>query len=161
SDAERIRELTPRAKCQEDYLTINSLSDEPTGTYLPVVAATVQNQWEADGRPPLVELSAADTERGRHCLRTLGVPEDAWFVSLDVGEAGFHTFDFNDAFRNADIGSYLPALRSIAARGGWVIRLGNPGMEPLPALPNAIDYAHSKERSDWMDVFLCARCRFF
>jgi putative glycosyltransferase (TIGR04372 family) len=161
SDAEQIRELTPRAKCQEDYLTMNSLSDELTGTYLPVAAATVQNQWEAEGRPPVIDLSGADTERGWDCLRTFGVPEGAWFVGLHVREAEFHTFDYNDTFRNADIASYEPALRSIAARGGWVIRLGNPRMKPLPALPNVIDYAHGEARSAWIDVFLCARCRFF
>ena len=34
-------------------------------------------------------------------------------------------------------------------------------MRPLPVMEQVIDYAHSDLRSDWMDVFLCAQCRFF
>ncbi len=34
-------------------------------------------------------------------------------------------------------------------------------MPPLPPMLQVIDYAHSEARSDWMDVFLWACCRFF
>jgi putative glycosyltransferase (TIGR04372 family) len=56
---------------------------------------------------------------------------------------------------------YLPAIREITRRGGWVIRMGDPAMPALAPLPNVIDYCHSAIRSDWMDVFLAASCRFF
>jgi putative glycosyltransferase (TIGR04372 family) len=46
-------------------------------------------------------------------------------------------------------------------RGGWCIRMGAPSMKPLPPMPRVIDYARSVFKSDLMDVFLCARCRFF
>ena len=46
-------------------------------------------------------------------------------------------------------------------RGAWCLRMGDPSMRPMPRAPRVIDYAHSAIRSDWMDVFLCARCRFF
>ena len=60
----------------------------------------------------------------------------------------------------ADIGTYLPAIKTVVAHGGWVFRMGNPTMKPLPAMEHVIDYAYSDVRSDWMDVFLCSQCRF-
>jgi putative glycosyltransferase (TIGR04372 family) len=115
----------------------------------------IQAQWEAEGRGHLLTLSESDHERGWQCLRSLGVPSDAWFVGLHMREGRVQ------GTRNADISTYRIAIESIVAWGGWVIRMGDPAMKPLPAIPQVIDYAHSAVRSDWMDVFLWARCRFF
>ena len=34
-------------------------------------------------------------------------------------------------------------------------------MKPIPQSDHIIDYAHLDIKTDWMDVFLCASCRFF
>ena len=122
----------------------------------PAFAREVQLRWEAEGREPLLELSAEHRGRGYELLRELGVPEGAWFV-------GLHVRDDRDVrnLRNADIATYGLAIEAIAKRGGWVLRMGNPNMPPLPPCPNAVDYAHSAKREDWMDVFLWAEGRFF
>ena len=44
--------------------------------------------------------------------------------------------------------------------GGWVIRIGDSNLSPLPALANFFDYCRSEMRADWMDIFLLANCRF-
>jgi putative glycosyltransferase (TIGR04372 family) len=44
---------------------------------------------------------------------------------------------------------------------GWVIRMGDPTMKKLPPTDCVIDYPHSDARSDWMDVFCLASCKFF
>jgi len=125
-------------------------------------AAMLYKQWEEEKRPPLLTLWRDDYERGWGRLKLMGVPEGAWFVGLHVREAGFKDGGgIQDLFRNADIETYLLAMKTIVARGGWVIRMGNPTMKRLPAMERVIDYAHSDFRSDWMDVFLCAQCRFF
>lgn len=126
-------------------------------------AAAVQNQWEAEGRPPLLSLAHSDHERGWRCLQELGVPKDTWFVCLHVREPGFYGegTTSHQAYRDADISTYLLAIQSIVERGGWVIRMGDPTMKPLAHMAQVIDYAHSDIRSDWMDVFLCAQCHFF
>ena len=125
--------------------------------------AIVQRQWETERRPPLLSLSAGDRERGQSGLRQLGVPEGAWFVCLHVREPGFHLkwHQSHPGTRNADVMTYLPAAREIVARGGYVIRVGDPSMVHLPQEPGVVDYAHSEIRSEFMDVFLCAACKFF
>ena len=122
----------------------------------------VREQWIQEARPPFFTLSQEDKEKGWNCLRSLGLSKDAWFVTLHVREPGWrddHSREEN--FRNANIESYFPAIKTITDAGGWVVRIGDPGMSQLPEMPNVIDYAHSQAKSDWMDIFLCAQCRFF
>ena len=91
------------------------------------------------------------------------MPPDAWFVALHVRESGFWK-SLDTKFpnnRSADIATYLPAIREITRRGGWVIRVGDAEMGALPPMEHVIDYAHSPAKSDWMDVFLYGGCRFF
>jgi putative glycosyltransferase (TIGR04372 family) len=123
----------------------------------------VQKQWEDEGRPPLLMLSGSHYERGWDCLEQLGVPHGAWFVCLHVRESGYLN-QYGDPYavqRDADIKTYLLAAKTIVEAGGWVIRMGDPTTKPLPSMYHVIDYAHSEIRSDWMDIFCCAECRFF
>ena len=123
----------------------------------------VQKQWENESRPPLLALSSSHHERGWNCLEQLGIPRGSWFVCLHVREAGsFKGENFaHNAYRNADINTYLMAVKTIVENGGWIIRMGNQTTKPLPPMEHVIDYAHSDVRSDWMDIFCCAECRFF
>ena len=122
--------------------------------------SAVQKQWEVEGNSPMLTLLPSDYRRGWNCLQDLGVPKNAWFVCLHVREDGFRAEGLI-THRSADIDTYLFAIKSIVARGGWVIRMGDPSMKPLPAMKQVIDYAHTDVKSDWMDVFLGASCRFF
>jgi len=122
--------------------------------------SAVQKQWEAEAHPPLLIRSPSDCERGWNCLQELGVPKNAWFVCLHVREDGFRG-EGTISYRSADVDTYSLAIESIVARGGWVIRMGDPSMKPLPSMKQVIDYAHTDRKSDWMDVFLGASCRFF
>jgi len=123
----------------------------------------VQKEWEAQGRAPLLTLSDADERRGRDALEKMGVPRDAWFVCLHVRGSSFHKAgdSKHQAHRDADVLDYQLAIREVAEHGGWVFRMGDPTMPPLPEMERVIDYAHSPAKADWLDVFLCGRCRFF
>lgn len=125
-------------------------------------AMRAQRQWDAEQRAPLLSLAVPNAEKGRQRLEELGVPRDGWFVAMHVRESGFHKDeDTPTACRNARIEDFTDATRAIVDRGGWVIRLGDPTMQPAPKIEGLIDYAHTDAKSDWMDVFLCAQCRFF
>jgi len=113
-------------------------------------------------RPPLLKLDAPHRAEGWKVLREMGVPQGAWFVCVHAREAGFSVQDETaHAHRNSDINRLIPAIQEIRRRGGWVVRMGDPSMQPLPAMDGVIDYALHPQRSDWMDVFLCAEARFF
>lgn len=127
------------------------------------VGARAHAAWDKCGSKPLLELSQGAKDRGRATLIKLGMPQYAWFVCLHVREGGYYRENAasTQGPRNAPIQDYMPAIQSIVGRGGWVIRMGDPSMTPLPKMPGVIDYAHSSARSDWMDVYLCGAARFF
>ena len=114
--------------------------------------------WWERHRRPLVEVPERIVERGRRVTCRWGMPEDAWFVAMHVREGSHRA---QASLPNADVRDYLPAIRRITERGGWVVRMGSPLMTPLPPMPRVVDYAHAVERVDWMDVYLWSRARFF
>jgi putative glycosyltransferase (TIGR04372 family) len=123
------------------------------------VGNAVAARCEAAGKAALLTLEPKDRETGRLALKSLGVGSTDWFVCLHVRGTGYHLGAGQD-HRNAQLTSYLPAIETITSLGGWVIRLGDASMPPLPSMKQVIDYPHTHLKSPAMDVFLCAECRF-
>lgn len=123
------------------------------------LAYEINTKWA--GKPPLLSLRESDRRRGWDCLRRLGLLEGAWFVCVHGRALASKHRGLADTHRDVDIYTYFLAMEAIVERGGWCIRVGDPSMKPLPPMKNVIDYAHHSVRSDWMDVFLFASCRFF
>ncbi len=123
----------------------------------------VQARWEQEGRPPLIAPPPEMVEEGEAHLRELGIPEGAWFVCFHVREPGFHRAWHlkHPGTRNADVMTYVQAMEAVVASGGYAVRVGDATMTPLPSIHGVVDYAHSPQKSDLMDIYLCARCRFF
>jgi len=120
----------------------------------------VNASWS--NRAPILSIRACHRQRCSRVLRALGIPENAWFVCVHVRESGYAPDD--DAlhdYRNGQIETYFSAMKAIVKQGGWCIRMGHSRMKTLPAMDGVIDYAHESCRSDEMDVFLAATCRFF
>lgn len=116
-----------------------------------------ENQWQKHKFPPLLSLNDTDKERGLEVFKQLSIPVDSWFVTLHVREGDQRITRSNS---DAKINTYIEAIKTITERGGWVIRMGHPGMTPLPEMNRVIDYANSNYKTEWMDVFLWASCRF-
>lgn len=136
----------------------------PDGTtdYFCNVLGVIQKAWEDSGRGPILSLTDEDRAFGERTLAEMGLPRGAWFVCLHVRSPGFHRDNYaSQTHRNATIQSYVPAIREIVRRGGWVIRMGDATMEPLPTMPGVIDYARGPHKSKRMDVFLFGASRFF
>ena len=91
----------------------------------------------------------------------IGIPKNSWFVCLHVRESGFRSDKGRRDYRNSNILNYIPAINEITSRGGWVVRLGDNTMTPLPTMENVIDYPFTKYKSDFIDLCLIQNCLFY
>jgi len=115
---------------------------------------------------PLVRLRfPADQERAvAREAAALGISLDAPLVTVHVRESGYRaTAGFrqrrSDESRNADIESYIPALRALVKRGYTVVRLGDRTMTPID-VRGVIDLATSPARTDQLEVWCTMRSEF-
>jgi len=119
---------------------------------------------------PVIAFTPEEIAYGNGKLREMGIGADDWFVCMHARDTSYlrewrpeyaDTWDKVD-FKNASIESYVKAAEYIAAQGGFVLRYGAVVEKPFPVTdnPRIIDYA-TKHRSDFMDIFLAAHCRFF
>ncbi|WP_419786643.1 TIGR04372 family glycosyltransferase [Pseudodesulfovibrio sp.] len=66
-----------------------------------------------------------------------------------------------DTYRNVEIDSYIPAMEMLANTHA-VVRMGTAVTGKLPTShPGIIDYSLSGKRTELLDVYLSAACRFF
>ena len=110
------------------------------------------------------KLKEGHYEKGVSLLTSFGLPKDAWYVTMHVREPGFKvsetTKNSTQGFRNSNPINYVKAIKRIINSGGWVFRMGDPSMTPMPKIKGLIDYAHSPLKSEIMDVFLAATSKF-
>ena len=122
-----------------------------------------------EGRASLI-FTDDEEDRGRTELDKMGIGPDDWFVCIHARDSAYlkawrpqykNLWDTRE-YRNSSIENYLKAAEYITSLGGHVLRMGAVVEEPLPDLnnPRIIDYA-TLHRSDFMDIYLCAKARFF
>ena len=132
-------------------------TDDATTFSWEVVKALNWSEQYARYRPP--RLTGEKRESAARLRMEMGIPLSDWFVALHVREGGDLENGIN--YRNSSIGNYLDAIRVITRAGGWVVRLGDASMTPMPDMEHVIDYAHSRWKSELMDLYLISECRFF
>lgn len=127
------------------------------------LGALGQIAWDATGQGPLISISDRLKSEGEKSLRKMGLGSSDWFVALHIRGTGFHRESKGSmqVHRNAAIDDYFPAMKAIVDAGGWVIRLGDASMEPLPAMERVVDYPHTEFKSEQCDIYLAATARFF
>jgi len=118
---------------------------------------------------PHISFNEEEELRGKKILDEFGIPEDAKFVCLIVRDSAYldryknqtlRDFSYHN-YRDGDINKYLLAAEELANRGYYVLRMGVKVHKPLKSSNlKIIDYANSKMRSDFMDIYLGANCTF-
>lgn len=123
----------------------------------------VQAHVDVGGLQGLVGQPSIFSLRGYYGNASFDPPDD-WgeFVALHVREPGWkHESDVDrHACRNCDVEDYLGAVEEILCRGYKVVRLGHPGMKPLPDMEGVIDLAQAPH-DPLLDVVAMAHARFF
>jgi len=116
---------------------------------------------------PHISFTAAEEELGRNSLIRLGVPEGSPFVCFHARDtvhldAAFPGRDWRyQDHRNSSIHNYLPGVEYLTQHGYYALRTSAYVEEPLGARgPGILDYA-TEGRSDFLDIYLGAKCRFF
>jgi putative glycosyltransferase (TIGR04372 family) len=130
--------------------------------------AAVQRAWQSENRPPLLSLRRPEARALARARSRWGMREQDRFVCLHVRSGGYYgrAHDRSQRFRNTSIECYYPMIRALIGKGFWVVRMGDASMPPLdPAQcgdpTRVIDYALSVDKSETLDVALCARCELF
>jgi len=116
---------------------------------------------------PHLSFTDEEEEEGRKALLELGVPEGTSFVCFHARDPAYTAVtqpEWNrseSTFRNCNVETFLPAAEALAGRGYFALRMGHTVQGPLPATgPRVIDYA-TNGRTDFLDIYLNATCRFF
>jgi putative glycosyltransferase (TIGR04372 family) len=123
---------------------------------------------------PIVKFTSEEDEVGRKLLAEMGIGKDDWFVCFHARDVAYLenrvglgkppniVRDVNqENIRNCSIFNYLKSAEWITQKGGFAIRMGEIVEHPLPT-SNAciIDYP-VQFRSDFLDLYLISKCRFF
>lgn len=129
----------------------------------------VANEYdEFNVAPPTLRFTPDEEAEGRGQLAEWGIDLDRdWFVCIFARDDKYlknldprSDFGYHD-YRNSDIDTLNPAIHEIVRRGGFVLRMGFHVGKPLSIKSDrVIDYAVA-HRSDFMDIFLSAKCRLF
>ena len=124
------------------------------------------------GTSPHISFDSKEERLGQEALGRLGIPEGSPFICFYARDSEYARY-WNRInyrrpyaggyceYRDSPIESYFPAVEELAHRGNFMLRMGSIVKEPLETdNPLIIDYA-TKARTDFLDIFLSANCRFF
>jgi putative glycosyltransferase (TIGR04372 family) len=92
--------------------------------------------------------------------RRLGLPLDRPVVVLHTREHGYHRLR-GQAFRNADVRNYIPAVRALLDRGYMVVRIGDRKMTSIRReAPGLIELPTLDGYDPILDPYVIERCEF-
>lgn len=120
-----------------------------------------------DRTPPHLSFTTQEESRAQRDLRSMGIPEGGEFICLVARDDSYlktiasnENYDYHN-YRNVNVQNFVLAAEAFAERGYYVIRMGAVVKEPLKSThANVIDYATNGMRSDFLDMYLAAKCMF-
>ena len=119
--------------------------------------------------PSPYSFSKNENILGSSIHKMMGIKNQDWYVVFHCRDDAFDNIisGTNDdyckmaSYRNANINNYQGSVSLVEKQGGKSIRVGFPVHGPVSFEKNFIyDYSLSEFRSDFADVWMCAKARF-
>lgn len=118
--------------------------------------------------PAHLSFTVEEERRGREALRAMGIQEGVPFMCIHARDSSYleavspeRDWKYHD-YRDSSIHNYVPAAEELVRRGHVAVRVGAIVKEMLAVTnPGIVDYATNGCRSDFLDIYLGAKCRFF
>jgi len=129
------------------------------------------NQYrEFNDIPAQLSFTPDEERRGRRLLKSMGIEDGAPFVCFHARDpvyldsvhayASRREWSTHD-YRDCEIENYLPAARTLVEKGLTAVRMGHLVAKRLDTpSPGIVAYAE-RHRTDFGDIYLSARCKFF
>jgi putative glycosyltransferase (TIGR04372 family) len=120
-----------------------------------------------DKYPAHLKFTTEEEIKGQEQLKNIGLPYNAKFICLFVRDNAYlnsyqpeHDWSVHN-YRDANIQYYILAIQELINRGYYVIRMGAKVKEAVNyENPKFIDYAYNGMRTDFLDIYLGAKCEF-
>lgn len=110
-----------------------------------------------------LKFTKKEEKLGESLLRSYGIKKNDKFICLNVRDSAFlshKSFDYH-SYRDCKIENYKHAAEKLADLGFYVIRMGaKVNQKFISSNKKIIDYATNGMRSEFMDVYLAAKCYF-
>ena len=118
-------------------------------------------------KQPHLEFTRDEIDLGLREMEVMGVPTGSDFVCFHARDSTYldqvnphQTWQYH-RYRDCDVNTFVPAMNALVQSGYHALRMGSVVEKPLDTtVPGIIDYA-THWRTDFLDIFLSARCRFF
>ena len=122
----------------------------------------LQKKYKENLNKSFFNLTKEHLEEGNKKLaRDFGISSNDWFVTVHA-RSGSTKNDYDyDSFKNSHIKKFNKSIEFIVNLGGKVFIMGNKKMPIVKTKKGVIDYAHHEKKSDFWDVYLSARSRFY
>lgn len=114
-----------------------------------------------------IHFTNEEEAHGQLVLKSLGIKDGQDFVCFHSRDSAYMDsalpgFDWSyHNYRDSKISNYIPAMAKEAERGIKAVRVGAVVKEKLEPSDSIIDYANSEIRSDFADLYLIAKCKYF
>lgn len=138
--------------------TVNEVGNNSMG------ARDVNNLLEFS--KPHLEFSQAEEDFGKRELIRLGIPEGAEFICLIVRDSSYldviksNDWSYHD-YRDCNIDNFNYVCKKLITLGYYVVRMGVKVKKSLDIEDiKIIDYAYKNLRTEFLDIYLGAKCKF-
>lgn len=119
-------------------------------------------------KKPHIFFSGEEEAFGQKGLAEFGIPKGNPFICFHVRDSAYlqttyrgENWDYHD-YRDSKINNYLLAAQKLVGRGYYAVRMGSIVKEKLNSIhPAIIDYSTSGKRTEFLDIYLGAKCKFF